>query len=125
LILDTNALSATAEEAPGIKKVLASAQKLALPVTVIGEYRFGIAQALRGARHNVWLENFMSQCLVLDITDDTTHYYAAIRLELKRLGKPIPVNDLWIAALCRQHKLVLLSRDRHFDVVSGIQRVEW
>jgi tRNA(fMet)-specific endonuclease VapC len=125
LILDTNALSAAAEEAHGIKKALASAQQLAIPVTVIGEYRFGIAQAVRGARHKAWLENFIGQCLVLDITDDTTHYYAAIRLELKKLGRPIPVNDLWIAALCRQHNFALLSRDRHFDVVSGVHRIEW
>jgi tRNA(fMet)-specific endonuclease VapC len=98
---------------------------LALPVPVIGEYRYGIAQARRGAAHKVWLENFIGQCLVLDITDVTTHYYAAIRLELKGLGKPIPANDVWIAALCRQHNLPLLSRDRHFDVVSGVHRIDW
>jgi predicted nucleic acid-binding protein len=44
---------------------------------------------------------------------------------LRQAGKPIPTNDLWIAALCRQHGLPLLSRDRHFDVVSGVQRLEW
>jgi predicted nucleic acid-binding protein len=46
-------------------------------------------------------------------------------LELKRMGKPIPANDLWIAALCRQHSFPLSSRDRHFDVVPGIKRIEW
>ena len=125
MILDTNALSAAAEDSPGIKKMLASAPQLALPVPVIGEYRYGIAQARRGAAHKQWLENFMGKCLVLDITDATTHHYAAIRLELKRLGRPIPANDVWIASLCRQHNLPLLSRDRHFDVVSGVRRIEW
>ena len=52
-----------------------------------------------------------------------TNHYAAINLELRQTGKPIPTNDLWIAALCRQHDLPLLSRDRHFDAVSGIQIV--
>jgi len=41
------------------------------------------------------------------------------------MGRSIPTNDLWIAALCRQHALPLLSRDRHFDVVRGIQRIGW
>ena len=62
---------------------------------------------------------------VLDIDRDTTYQYAKIGLELKKIGKPIPSNDLWIAALCGQHSLPLLSRDRHFDVVSGLKRLEW
>jgi predicted nucleic acid-binding protein len=39
--------------------------------------------------------------------------------------KPIPVNDLWIAALCRQHGHDLLSRDQHFDQVTGLRRISW
>ena len=54
-----------------------------------------------------------------------TYHYAAIGLELKKSGKPIPTNDLWIAALCRQHALPLISHDRHFDVVKGLERIEW
>jgi len=46
---------------------------------------------------------------------------ATIRTELKRTGTPIPSNDVWIAALCRQHSFSLLSRDRHFDLVRGIE----
>jgi predicted nucleic acid-binding protein len=62
---------------------------------------------------------------VLDIDEETTHSYAAIGLELKRKGKPIPANDLWIAALCRQYSLPLFSRDRHYHSGSGLQRVNW
>ena len=67
----------------------------------------------------------LQDCTVLDITEPTTHSYAEIVLELKRKGKPIPTNDIWIAALCRQHSLPLLSRDRHFDLVAGNKRVGW
>ncbi len=125
LILDTNALSATAEDHPGISSILAGVQRLVLPVVVIGEYRYGIAQSRDAAQNREWLDNMVKDCDVLDITDQSTHQYAAVRLELKRMGKPIPVNDLWIAALCREHALPLLSRDRHFDVVTGIERIEW
>jgi tRNA(fMet)-specific endonuclease VapC len=41
------------------------------------------------------------------------------------LDRPIPSNDLWIAALCRQHRLQLLSQDQHFDAVEGLERVGW
>jgi predicted nucleic acid-binding protein len=60
-----------------------------------------------------------------DVTEATTIEYASFRLELKRAGTPIPTNDLSIAALCRQHGFSLLSRDRHFDRVSGLHRVSW
>ena len=59
----------------------------------------------------------------LEVTDATTHHYAKVRLDPKRIGKPIPTNDVWIAALCRQHELPILSRDRHFDVVPNIKRL--
>lgn len=125
LILDTNALSAAAEENSGVIGILAGVRQLALPVVVIGEYRYGIAQSRHRARYQRWLDGLIADCAVLDVTEQTTHHYAAIHVELRRAGKPIPTNDLWIAALCRQYELPLLSRDRHFDVVSGIQRVDW
>jgi predicted nucleic acid-binding protein len=125
LILDTNALSAAADEHPGVVRVLAGASELALPVVVIGEYRYGIAQSRHRARYRRWLDGLITDCTVLDINDQTTHHYAAIGIELRQTGKPIPTNDLWISALCRQHGLPLLSRDRHFDLVSGVQRLDW
>ena len=125
MILDTNALSAAAEDDSDVMGILAGVQQLALPVVVIGEYRYGIAQSRHRARYRHWLDSLISDCIVLDVTEPTTHHYAAINLELRRAGTPIPTNDLWIAALCRQHELPLLSRDRHFDLVSGIQRVGW
>lgn len=125
MILDTNALSAAAEEHPGIIKILAGVQQLALPVVVLGEYRYGIAQSRHRARYRRWLDGLITDCRVLDVTEQTSHHYAAINVELRQTGKPIPTNDLWIAALCRQHDLPLLSRDRHFDAVSRIQRFDW
>ena len=125
MILDTNALSAAAEEHPGVIGILAGAQQLALPVVVIGEYRYGIAQSRHRARYRRWLDGLVADCRVLDVDEQTTHHYAAISVELRQAGKPIPTNDLWIAALCRQHGLPLLSRDRHFDAVSGVQRLDW
>jgi tRNA(fMet)-specific endonuclease VapC len=125
LILDTNALSAAAEEDPGVVEILAGAEDVALPFVVIGEYRYGIARSRHSSRYRQWLDNLIEDCRVLDLTDETTHHYAAIGVELRQAGKSIPVNDLWIAALCRQHRLPILSRDHHFDAVSALRRIRW
>jgi tRNA(fMet)-specific endonuclease VapC len=113
LILDTNALSAAAEREPSALEVVARAERLAIPVIVLGEYRLGIAQSRYRASYAHWLREWIAAVSVLDIDEETTHAYAAIGLELKNKGKPIAVNDLRIAALCRQYSLPLLSRDRH------------
>jgi tRNA(fMet)-specific endonuclease VapC len=125
LILDTNALSAYADEQMSVLEALSTAKELALPVVVIGEYRYGIALSRRRDWYQKWLDEFIRDCRVLGIDESTTHHYADIRVELKRSGTPIPVHDVWIAALSRQHRLPLLSRDRHFDSVPRIQRVPW
>jgi tRNA(fMet)-specific endonuclease VapC len=125
MILDTNALSAAGDDDPVVAALLGRADEVAIPVIVLGEYRHGIAQSRNRATYESWLTGLLSDCIVLDITEPTSHYYAEITLELKRKGKPIPTNDLWIAALCRQHGLPLLSRDLHFDLVEGNRRLGW
>ena len=125
MILDTNALSAAADDDPGVVAVLSRAEQMVIPVIVLGEYRHGIAQSRNRASYENWLAGLLHDCIVLDIQEPTTHHYAEITLELKRKGKPIPTNDIWIAALCRQHSLPLLSRDRHFDLVAGTKRIDW
>ena len=125
MILDTNALSGAADGDPGVLEVLAGAERIAVPVVVLGEYRLGIAQSRHSQEYEEWLREWVATVIVLDVDRETAQQYARIGLELKKIGKPIPSNDLWIAALCGQHSLPLLSRDRHFDVVSGLKRLEW
>jgi predicted nucleic acid-binding protein len=114
-----------ADNDPAVVKAVADADALAIPVIVLGEYRYGIAQSRHRAVYSNWLDLLIRDCRVLDVSELTSRHYAAVNLELRRIGKPIPTNDLWIAALCRQYKQVLLSRDRHFDLVPDIKRVEW
>jgi len=72
-----------------------------------------------------WLERTIRAVRVGLITLATTDSYAAVRLMLRRKGRPIPANDVWIAALALQHRLPVLSRDAHFDSVDGLTRVSW
>jgi tRNA(fMet)-specific endonuclease VapC len=91
----------------------------------LGEYRFGIAHSRHQREYERWLEEMVSVCNVLEVSEETAVWYAELRGELKEAGTPIPSNDVWIAALCRQHTLSILSRDRHFDLVKGLRRLDW
>jgi len=125
VILDANGLSAVADGDAALQPILRNAVEVAVPVIVLGEYRYGIQQSRDRQRYEQWLTESVRNYRVLDVDEETSIYYATLRSELKRAGTPIPSNDVWIAALCRQHSFSLLSRDRHFDLVRGIERIDW
>ncbi|MCY3956361.1 MAG: type II toxin-antitoxin system VapC family toxin [Nitrospira sp.] len=123
MILDTNALSAWVEGLATVEATFRSASRLVVPSVVLGEYYFGIRQSRHRSRYEEWLRRYLPLAEIAAVTSSTADAYADIRLELKRLGHPIPSNDAWIAALARQHALPVLSNDAHFDVVEGIRRI--
>ena len=125
MILDANALSAMADGDPKVEARFETAADLAIPVIALGEYKYGIRQSRNRTRYERWLMEVLANCRLLVIDDGTTDEYAEVRRELKRSGRPIPSNDLWIAALARQHAFPLLSRDQHFDSVPGLTRIGW
>ena len=123
MILDTNALSAWAEGLASVEASFRSADRIIIPSVVLGEYYFGIRQSRHRNRYEDWLRRYLPLAEIATVTQATADVYADIRLELKRLGTPIPPNDAWIAALARQHDLPIMSNDTHFDVVDGLQRI--
>jgi tRNA(fMet)-specific endonuclease VapC len=125
VILDTNALSAFVDGDAGVGDVLRRQARAAIPVIVLGEFRYGIAESRHRKAYEKWLETQLAHFDVLAVTDETASSYAALRLALKRSGRPIPANDAWIAALALQHRLPVLSRDQHFDVVPDLKRTTW
>ena len=125
MILDTNALSAFIEGDASVGEIVKRQRRVALPVIVLGEFRYAIAKSRKRAAYEEWLESHVSDFEVLDITADTTLSYAVVRLDLARLGRPIPANDAWIAALALEHRLPVLSRDQHFESVPGVERAGW
>jgi predicted nucleic acid-binding protein len=125
VILDTNALSAFVDGDVGVGEVLRHQPRAAIPVIVLGEFRYGIADSRHRKAYEAWLESQLSRFDVLAVTDETAIAYAAVRVALKRSGRPIPANDAWIAALALQHRLPVLSRDQHFDAVPELERKSW
>jgi tRNA(fMet)-specific endonuclease VapC len=125
LILDTNALSALAEGERSLAPLLRDATQVAVPVIALGEYRYGISRSRDRLHYERWLTEYLPTLRILDVDEGTTMHYAAVRGQLKKAGTPIPSNDAWIAALARQHALPIVSRDRHFDLVPGTERITW
>lgn len=125
MILDTNALSAFIDGDTAVGEVLSHQERAAIPVIVLGEFRYGIAGSKHRPTYEKWLDSHLADFEVLSVTADTAAAYAALRVALKRAGTPIPANGAWIAALGFQHRLPVLSRDAHFDVVPGLQRIDW
>lgn len=125
MILDTNALSAFVDGEPAVGAILSLQQRAAIPVIVLGEFRYGILGSRYRETYEEWLKASLRDFDLLAITPETTLPYAALRATLKRLGRPIPANDAWIAALAMQHRLPILSRDAHFDAVPDLQRTGW
>lgn len=125
MILDTNALSAFVDGEPRVGAILRAEHRAAIPVVVLGEFRYGIAGSRHRKTYENWLANHLRAFDLLAITADTTVPYASLRAALKRLGRPIPANDAWIAALAMQHGLPILSRDEHFDVLQDVRRIGW
>lgn len=125
MILDTSSLSAIADNEASAARIVTQAESIELPVIVLGEYRFGIAQSRRRDEYEKWLGELIAATRVLPVDDETSGHYAQIRAELKKAGLPIPSNDLWIAALSRQHRLPLMSQDQRFEAVRGVKRIGW
>ena len=125
MILDTNALSAFADGETAVGDVLRMQRRAAIPVVVLGEFRYGIAGSRHKSEYEAWLEATLPAFDVLVVDEGTARAYAELRAELKRAGQPIPANDAWIAALALQHGLPVLTRDEHFDAVPGLERRDW
>ena len=125
MILDTNALAAYLDKTAAAVEIVSEASEIAIPVIVAGEFAFGIARSRHREAYERSLQRMLDRCTVLDVGIETAQHYAAIRLELRAAGTPIPANDVWIAALSRQHAMPVMSRDSHFDFVGGLRRQTW
>ena len=114
--LDTNAYSDFMRGAAERVELVRTVQAIVLPLIVLGELRAGFAAGNRESTNAANLQRFLAspRVSVLAPDEQTTHYYAQLHRQLRDGGRPIPTNDLWIAALAVQHDLVLCTSDRHF-----------
>jgi tRNA(fMet)-specific endonuclease VapC len=103
----------------------AAAATTYVPLVVLGELYFGAQRALRREESLAKIRDFLRTATLLLPDDSTAEQYGEVKAELARIGKPIPENDVWIAAMARQHDLSLATRDTHFAVVPRLTTLAW
>ncbi|NET56765.1 MAG: type II toxin-antitoxin system VapC family toxin [Symploca sp. SIO2E6] len=102
-----------------------SLPEITLPIVVVGELLFGAENSTRPLRNLPRYLEFISACRTVPLGRETARIYARTRLALKRKGRPIPMNDVWIAAQCLEHDWVLVTYDTDFDYVDGLILEHW
>ena len=119
-LLDTNIVIALFAGEETIQTFLARVDELFVPAIVIGELYYGAQNSGKREQNLARVASFSSQTTILPCTSDTARYYGEVKYFLKEKGRPIPENDIWIAALAQQHNLLLVTRDAHFNSIDSL-----
>lgn len=122
ILIDTNAYTALFKGKREIVRIFGSAERIIFPFIAIAEILAGFRLGTREERNRALFRNRLasSQTSVLYADSETPEHYSSIFAELRRAGTPIPTNDIWIAAIARQHQLPVCSLDGHFKYVNGL-----
>ncbi|MGO9763689.1 MAG: type II toxin-antitoxin system VapC family toxin [Solirubrobacteraceae bacterium] len=126
LALDTNAYRALGDGDPGVAESMRRAEAIGLPIIVLGELRFGFMNGSKLRQNTETLERFLAtpRVQILQLNEQTTRVFGEIASLLRKAGIAIQQNDIWIAALCKQHGFALATRDTGFQHVLGLEVVE-
>lgn len=123
--LDTNVAIAVLNGEPACVTRWREEPEVLLPAPVLAELAYG---ALRSARapENLGRVRELARSMPLVVCDAPVCYrFGSLKAELARTGRPIPANDIWVAACCLEANATLVSRDRHFDGIPELRREEW
>jgi tRNA(fMet)-specific endonuclease VapC len=107
-----------------VARVLALPE-VVLPVVAVGELLFGAENSTRPLQNLPRYLEFIEACVVLPLNRETAAVYAKTRLALKKKGRPIPMNDVWIAAQCLEQGWILVTDDTDFNYVDGLTVERW
>lgn len=126
ILVDTNRYTDFANGSEEAMTVFGDADEIAVPFVVVAEIRAGFHYGNRVETNEELFSKFLRNSFVRVLYPDeaTTRFYADIYARLRRQGTPVPTNDLWIAALALQHSLPLYTRDKHFDSIPQLGRIQ-
>lgn len=123
-LLDTNIAIAflTADET---LQRLGTASELYISTIAMGELFYGALSSTKIEENTQRLVEFFRDAVSVPCDDGTARMYGEVKLSLRKKGRPIPDNDIWIAASAIQHSLTLVTRDEHFHSVDRLNVVRW
>lgn len=126
LALDTNAYVALHEGDPQLVEETRTADVVGLPIVVLGELWFGFMNGSKLRQNTKTFERFIAtrRVHILQLDEQTARLFGETAMLLRKAGRPIQQNDIWIAALCKRHGFALATRDQGFRNVLGLNLVE-
>lgn len=124
-LLDTNAIIALQRENEDLKKLLSTSTDVFVPAVAVGELYYGAYKSQRVEENRKNVAAFIANRVVLNVDADTADVYGQVKQALRAKGRPIPENDIWIAALAIQYDLTLIADDAHFDEVDNLNWQRW
>ena len=122
IIIDTNFYTAFKRNDTDAVTLLQRAEYVGVNSVILGELLAGFRCGSREKQNRLELDQFLDSARVATIAvdDETAEFYAQVFSELRQKGRPIPSNDLWLAASALQHGLALATFDDHFSSISGL-----
>ena len=119
-LLDTNIVIAIFNGEEKLVKKIEKLNGIFVPNIVIGELYYGAMRSGKKSFNLKKIETFIWNTSILSTNVETAKHYGIIKNDLKKKGKPIPENDVWIAALSKQYNLKILTKDKHFKEISEL-----
>lgn len=123
-LLDTNIIIRLFGEDELVLDWLKKVSEIFVPCIVLGELLYGAQKSANVDANTVKIMEFFSQVKVLPCDTETAHYYGNIKNMLRKKGRPIPENDIWIGSIAKQYNLTLVTGDIHFKEIEGIKLTE-
>jgi tRNA(fMet)-specific endonuclease VapC len=126
IVLDTNIYVDFARDKPDVVELLAiQSTEILLPAIVMGELFYGFMKGNRSRYNEEKFHHFVTtlEVSIIPVNEDVARKYAIIFSDLTSKGTRIPINDVWIAACSMSTGGTLLTRDRHFEQVSQIDKI--
>ena len=124
-LLDTNIIIALLEGDETVLSNLDRAHEVFISAIALGELFFGAAKSGRPIEARTKVERFAAGSFVLACDLEVAREYGYLRQGLRAKGRPLPENDIWIAAIAKCHNLVLVTRDQHFRDVDDLLLESW
>ena len=122
ILLDTNAYTGFKQGHKEIVEIIQQAEQIVISPVVLGELLGGFDNGAKANQNRKELQQFLESSRIRNysLTFDTSNFYAQIYSSLKVKGKPIPTNDMWIAAQALENGCIICSYDKHFRVIDGL-----
>ena len=124
-LLDTNTVIRLFKDDSAVVNEMAAADLVCLSCIVIGELLYGARNSARVGQNLAQVHELVDLRPVLNCDLETAEMFGQIKSALRAKGRPIPENDIWIAAHASQYQLTLVTDDHHFQQVDGIALESW